>query len=105
MRAVARLPAGSAAIPGGSPGPPIAYRPGPRRPPCGLTEIGDEDSRADLFRRAATYVDKILRGARPADLPIEQPTLFDFALNLRTAQALGLAIPSSVQGQATEVIQ
>ena len=56
-------------------------------------------------RRAATFVDKILKGAKPADLPVEQPTEFDFVLNLRTAQVLGLTVPKSVLQQATEVIQ
>ena len=59
----------------------------------------------DIFRRSAGYVDKILKGARPADLPIQQPTKLDFVVNLRTAQALGLTIPPSVLQQATEVIQ
>jgi putative ABC transport system substrate-binding protein len=63
---------------------------------------------ADLaasYRHVATYVDKILKGTKPADLPVEQPTKFDFAINLRTAQALGLTIPPAVLAQATEVIQ
>jgi putative tryptophan/tyrosine transport system substrate-binding protein len=59
----------------------------------------------DLARRAAAYVDKILKGARPADLPVEQPREFDFIINLHTAQALGLTIPHHVLLQATEVIQ
>ena len=62
-------------------------------------------SLSDSFRRAATYVDKILKGARPADLPVEQATTFDFFVNLATARALGLAIPPSILMQATEVIQ
>jgi putative ABC transport system substrate-binding protein len=60
---------------------------------------------ADNYRRAATYVDKILKGAKPADLPVEQPTKFDFVVNLKTAQALGLTIPLPVLQQATELIQ
>jgi putative ABC transport system substrate-binding protein len=69
----------------------------------GLMSYGP--STPDLFRRAATYVDKILKGTAPADIPVEQPMRFDLAINLRTAQALGLTIPDQVLLQATEVIQ
>jgi putative tryptophan/tyrosine transport system substrate-binding protein len=62
-------------------------------------------SYVDLFRRAAVYVDRILKGTKPADLPVEQPTKFELVLNMKTAQALGLALPPSILFQADEVIK
>jgi putative tryptophan/tyrosine transport system substrate-binding protein len=69
----------------------------------GLMSVGV--SLSDMFRRAAAFVDKILKGAKPADLPVERPMRFEFIINRRTAQALGLIIPHHVLLQATEVIQ
>jgi putative ABC transport system substrate-binding protein len=82
----------------------MGYQSGPGSPVDngGLASYGPRT--ADLFRRAAYYVDRILRGTRPADLPVEGPTTFDLAINVKTAQALNITIPPDVAAQVTEWI-
>ena len=69
----------------------------------GLASYGPD--RTNLYRRAATFVHKILKGAKPADMPIEQPTKFDLIINLKTAKAIGIRVPPSILLQATKVIE
>ena len=69
----------------------------------GLLSYGPDQ--VDTFRRAASYVDRILRGAKPVELPVQMPTKFEMVVNLKTAKALGLAVPPSILLRATEVIE
>jgi putative ABC transport system substrate-binding protein len=81
---------------------PAVYNQSPFAGDGGLLSYGPDP--VDNYRRAATYVDRILRGDKPGDLPVQFPTKFEMVLNLKTAKALGLAVPPSILLRATEVI-
>jgi ABC-type uncharacterized transport system substrate-binding protein len=83
----------------------LAYLSGSRQVTAAGGLVSMAPNYPELYERAALYVDKILKGARPADLPVEQPTRFPVVINLKTAKVLGLAVPSTLLATADEVIE